>query len=318
MSTNDYRHIHHIISTKPLPLLNSHETNHALHYTQTIDNDGETPTNTRMLHRRVHFNDLQEYLLTGASKQLSLHQIQSPSIVPMSQYDDNEEFFTRVPNETSPSYLPLSFKRHYDDNDFSALSKQYVLKQRIIPVHHERATIEQDEISRTLTPTIQMSIPMVFPVATAPPLLPPPVPIIFYQQQQQQPIPVPTIFAQPQPIMHAYRIPHPPPQSQVFVTEHHHHHHRLPTPQPVEPILAPPPPPPPPVPLTTTEITETVRTVRRRPRAKATATIIEQKEPVQRIQTEEVIVEHRRPQVTFEQTEVRSNSISKPSREIFV
>ncbi|CAF5162024.1 unnamed protein product, partial [Rotaria magnacalcarata] len=261
MSTNDYRHIHHIISTKPLPLLNSHETNHALHYTQTIDNDGETPTSTRMLHRRVHLNDLQDYLLTGASKQLSLHQIQSPSIVPMSQYDDNEEFFTSVPNETSPLYLPLSFKRHYDDDDFTALSKQYVLKQRVIPVHHERATIEQDETPRTLTPTIQMSIPMVFPVATAPPP-PPPVPIIFFQQQQ--PIPVPTILAQPQSIMHAYRIPHPPPQPQVFVQEHHHHR-RLPTPKLVEPILVPPPPPPPPppVPLTTTEITETVRTVRR-------------------------------------------------------
>ncbi|CAF4444180.1 unnamed protein product, partial [Rotaria magnacalcarata] len=63
----------------------------------------------------------------------------------MSQYDDNEEFFTSVPNETSPLYLPLSFKRHYDDDDFTALSKQYVLKQRVIPVHHERATIEQDE-----------------------------------------------------------------------------------------------------------------------------------------------------------------------------
>ncbi|CAF5199595.1 unnamed protein product, partial [Rotaria magnacalcarata] len=95
---------------------------------------------------------------------------------------------------------------------------------------------------------------------------------------------------------------------------------RLPTPKLVEPILVPPPPPPPPppVPLTTTEITETVRTVRRRPRAKATATIIEQQEPVQRIQTEEVTVEQRRPQVAFEQIEVRSNSISKPSRDISV
>jgi hypothetical protein len=39
MSTDDYHHIHHIISTKPLPLLHPNETNHALHYTQTI-NDG--------------------------------------------------------------------------------------------------------------------------------------------------------------------------------------------------------------------------------------------------------------------------------------
>jgi hypothetical protein len=41
MSTNDYRHIHHVISTKPLPLLNPNETNHALHYTQTIDDRHE-------------------------------------------------------------------------------------------------------------------------------------------------------------------------------------------------------------------------------------------------------------------------------------
>lgn len=39
MSTDEYRHIHHIISAKPLPLLNPNETNHAIHYTQTI-NDG--------------------------------------------------------------------------------------------------------------------------------------------------------------------------------------------------------------------------------------------------------------------------------------
>jgi hypothetical protein len=39
MSRNDYRHIHHIISTQPLPVLDSHETNHAMHYTQSIDGD---------------------------------------------------------------------------------------------------------------------------------------------------------------------------------------------------------------------------------------------------------------------------------------
>ena len=41
MSTDDYRHIHHIISEKPLPLLSPNETNHALHYTQTIDDGSE-------------------------------------------------------------------------------------------------------------------------------------------------------------------------------------------------------------------------------------------------------------------------------------
>lgn len=39
MSTDDYRHIHHIISARPLPLLDPNQTNDALHYTQTIDDD---------------------------------------------------------------------------------------------------------------------------------------------------------------------------------------------------------------------------------------------------------------------------------------
>jgi hypothetical protein len=80
---------------------------------------------------------------------------------------------------------------------------------------------------------------------------------------------------QPQPFIHAHRV-FPPQPSRVIVQEHHHHH---PAPPPPEPI--PPPPPPPPVPLTTTEITETVRTVRRRPRAVEKETIIEQTKPAQ-------------------------------------
>ncbi len=76
----------------------------------------------------------------------------------------------------------------------------------------------------------------------------------------------------------------PPQPSRVIVQEHHHHHHEaaIPPPPLPEPILAPPPPPPP-VPLTTTEITETVRTVRRRARARAAEkeTIIEQTQPAQ-------------------------------------
>lgn len=44
MSADGYRHIHHIISAKPLPLLNPNETNHAIHYTQTI-NDGNEVVN---------------------------------------------------------------------------------------------------------------------------------------------------------------------------------------------------------------------------------------------------------------------------------
>lgn len=41
MSTDGYRHIHHIISAKPLPLLNPNDNNHAIHYTQTIPNENE-------------------------------------------------------------------------------------------------------------------------------------------------------------------------------------------------------------------------------------------------------------------------------------
>ncbi len=91
----------------------------------------------------------------------------------------------------------------------------------------------------------------------------------------QQPIPVPGMLVQAQPLIRAPFLPQP---SRVIVQEHHHHH---PAPPPPEPILLPPPPPPPPAPLTTTEITETIRTVRRRPRAVEKETIIEQTKPVQ-------------------------------------
>ena len=53
MATDDYRHIHHIISAKPLPLLSPNETNHALHYTQTIDDDVEV---------RLHENSRFQFL----------------------------------------------------------------------------------------------------------------------------------------------------------------------------------------------------------------------------------------------------------------
>lgn len=39
MSNNDYRHIHHIVSTQPLPLFDNDRANDALHYTQDMDDN---------------------------------------------------------------------------------------------------------------------------------------------------------------------------------------------------------------------------------------------------------------------------------------
>lgn len=145
MSSNGYRHIHHIISLKPLPLLNPNETNHALHYTQTIDDENEVLiSHPKLLHRRVHLNDLPDYLLHGASKQLSLQRLQSPSISSTSQYDDDAGYFTNAENETSLSYSPSSFKRQFD-NDTLFLNNRFVLKERVIPVRYEHPVIAQEE-----------------------------------------------------------------------------------------------------------------------------------------------------------------------------
>lgn len=115
----------------------------------------------------------------------------------------------------------------------------------------------------------------------------------------QQPVPMPGMFIQPRPLFRVPMLPpptrlmvpqltsvvvrHPPmmiPQpSRVIVQEHHHHHPPPPVPEPV--VI---PPPPPAVPLTTTEITETIRTVRRRrPRAVEKQTIVEQVKPAAQV-----------------------------------
>ena len=109
---------------------------------------------------------------------------------------------------------------------------------------------------------------------------------------------MPGMFVQARPLFRAHMLPpptrlmvpqltsvvvrHPPPviipqPSRVIVQEHHHHHPPPPAPEPV--VI---PPPPPPVALTATEITETIRTVRRRrPRAVEKQTIIEEVKPAQ-------------------------------------
>jgi hypothetical protein len=127
------------------------------------------------------------------------------------------------------------------------------------------------------------------------PAMPPP---LFHAPAPSLPIPSPAVVMQPTPaqmqgilvhppptIVHTARFlpppPPPPPSTRVIVQEHHHHHHhRIPTPSPPPPQPAPPPPPPP-APLTVTEITETVRTVRRRPRVATQQAIVEETKPIQ-------------------------------------
>ena len=104
---------------------------------------------------------------------------------------------------------------------------------------------------------------------------PQPMPMFAYHQQPMpMPMPMPGMFVQMQPLIRAQFIPQPSP---VVVQEHHHHHEAA---AKTETVVAVPPPPP--APLTMTEITETIRTVRRRrPAAVAQETIIEQTRPAQ-------------------------------------
>lgn len=169
MSTDGYRHIHHIISAKPLPLLDPNDTNDALHYTQTIDDDStvimkdkcfvfsfknlfflilcfffKTPRNPGLLHRRVHLNDLPEYLISGASKQFLLHRTRSPSISSTSQYDDSSGFFAINQNNTPRTYTSVINKRNYDD-ELSYSNKRHLVTERIIPVEHQHAQVVYDQ-----------------------------------------------------------------------------------------------------------------------------------------------------------------------------
>jgi hypothetical protein len=161
MSTDDYRHIHHIISAKPLPLLDPNESNDAIHYTQTIDDENvvkrkinflkfrafffKTVRNPRLLHRRVHLNDLPDYLISGASKQLILHRTRSPSTSSVSQYDDNSGFFAIEQDETPRSFTAVPHKRYHDNDELSYSNKRHVITERVIPVQHQRAKVIHEE-----------------------------------------------------------------------------------------------------------------------------------------------------------------------------
>ncbi len=104
----------------------------------------KTPRNPGLLHRRVHLNDLPDYLASGASKQLTLHRIRSPSTSSVSQYDDNSGFFSiRQDNNTPRVFTSVINKRYYDD-ELSYSNKRHIVKERVVPVDHQRATVIHD------------------------------------------------------------------------------------------------------------------------------------------------------------------------------
>jgi hypothetical protein len=104
----------------------------------------KTPSNPGLLHRRVHLNDLPDYLISGASRHLILHQTRSPSASSASQYDDSSEFFAIDRDETPRSFTSVPGKRHYND-ELSYSNKRHVVTERIIPVNHQRATVVHEE-----------------------------------------------------------------------------------------------------------------------------------------------------------------------------
>jgi hypothetical protein len=104
----------------------------------------KTPRNTGLLHRRVHLNDLPNYLITGASKELTLHRTRSPSVSSASHYEDSSGFFGIEQNDTPRSLTAVPRKRYYDD-ELTYSNKRHVLTERVIPVNHQRATLVRDE-----------------------------------------------------------------------------------------------------------------------------------------------------------------------------
>jgi hypothetical protein len=104
----------------------------------------KAPRNTGLLHRRVPLNNLPDYLMTGASRQLIVHRAQSSSASSVSHYDDNSGFFNIEQNGSPRSYSGASHKRHYDD-ELTYSNKRHLLTKRTIPVNHQRPILVRDE-----------------------------------------------------------------------------------------------------------------------------------------------------------------------------
>lgn len=106
----------------------------------------QSPRDSRLLHRRVHLNDLPEYLVSGASNRLILHRTQSPSISSTSQYENNSGFYAIDRDETPRSHISVLEKRHYENNDeLSYSNKRHVLTKRVVPVEHQRASVIHEQ-----------------------------------------------------------------------------------------------------------------------------------------------------------------------------
>ncbi len=104
----------------------------------------KSPRSPRLLHRRVHLNDLPDYLISGASKQLILDRTRSPSVSSASQYDDHSGFLAIEQDETPRSYTAVPHKRYFDD-ELTHSNKRHVLTERVIPVEHQRVTVVREE-----------------------------------------------------------------------------------------------------------------------------------------------------------------------------
>lgn len=102
------------------------------------------PRNPRLLHRRVHLNDLPDYLISGGSNQLILHQTRPTSASSASQYDDNSGTLVVERDRTPRSYASAPRKRHYD-SEWTHPSQEHVVTERVIPVSHQRPNVVHEQ-----------------------------------------------------------------------------------------------------------------------------------------------------------------------------
>lgn len=92
-----------------------------------------------ILHRRIHLDDVPDYLAHGASKQLLLHRSRSPTLIP----DDDHQsgyFTVQREEELEQSRRRYSARRSRPDQ-WTISDQRQMITERMIPVDHQRAAV---------------------------------------------------------------------------------------------------------------------------------------------------------------------------------
>ena len=94
--------------------------------------------NRSILHRRIHLDDVPDYLVHGASKQLLLHRSRSPTMI---SDDDQSRYFTVQRDEQFDRSTRTYSALRSTQDQWTVSDKRQFVSERIIPVDHQRAMV---------------------------------------------------------------------------------------------------------------------------------------------------------------------------------